>query len=185
MKRLQRYLSEVQEFDASMERLNELFIKASEINAMPAGRQRDMQMLRLAIIAEFDAANLYEMMADLTSIPELKKLFREVANEEKVHVGEFEFALEHVDPEHDHYEDKGEDEAEELTGWDEEDEDDEDEEEDEDEDDGYNLTENKAKIKDIKRANQMRCKSILVQIEKRREDIKALLLQARQWGCGE
>ena len=177
MKRLSRYLSEVQEFDASMERLSELFIKAAEINSMPEGRVRDMQMLRLAAIAEFDAANLYEMMADLASLPELKELFLEIANEEKVHIGEFEFALEHVDPEHDDKADEGEDEAEELTGWK--------EEEEEETEEGKRLVEDKAKIKDIQRANKMRCKTIENAILQRRSQIKALLLQARQWECGE
>lgn len=114
----------------------------------------------------------------------MKKLFMEIANEEKVHIGEFEFALEHVDPEHDKYEDKGEDEAEELLGWEEKE--DEDEEETEE---NQRITEDasdrKKKIKDIQQANKMRCKSILNQINRRREDIKALLLQGRQWGCGE
>ena len=176
MKRLSRYLREVQEFDASMERLNELFIKAAEINSMPEGRVRDMQMLRLAIIAEYDAANLYEMMADLASVPKIKDLFLEVANEEKVHIGEFELALEHTDPEHEHFQEKGEDEAEELTGW-----------EEVEEAKKGNVTENarKEKIKSMKQADKMRCKEIFLQIQKRRESIKALLLQGRQWGCGE
>jgi len=172
-KRLSRYLREVQEFDASVERLNELFIKASEINSMPAGRVRDMQMLRLGVIAEFDAANLYEMMANLASLPQLKKLFLEVANEEKVHIGEFEFALEHVDTEHDEHEDEGEDEAEELTGFEE----------------GIKkgLSEDaaKEKIKALRKGNEMRCKAIYSQIGRRKEEIKALLLQGRQWGCNE
>ncbi len=177
--RLSRYLREMQEFDASMERLNELFIKAAEINSMPAGRVRDMQMLRLGIIAEFDAANLYEMMADLVSDPKLRELFLEIANEEKVHIGEFEFALEHVDPEHDRHEDKGEDEAEELTGWEEE------EDVKEAEDNTNTNNARKEKIKAMKKGNEMRCKAIIHQINKRREDIKALLLQGRQWGCNE
>ena len=187
MKRLSRYLSEVQEFDASVKRLNELFIKASEINSMPQGRVRDMQMVRLAIIAEFDAANLYEMMADLSSAPQLKKLFMEISNEEKVHIGELEFALEKVDPEHDHFEDKGEDEAEELTGWN----DDENEEGEEVEEGkkGNALTEDasarKQKTKASAKASQMRCKAIAEQIHRRREGIRGLLLQGRQWGCNE
>lgn len=179
-KRLSRYLREVQEFDASIKRLNELFIKAAEINSMPEGQVRDMQMLRLGVIAEFDAANLYEMMADLASRPELRKLFLEVANEEKVHIGEFEFALEHIDPEHDPHEDKGEDEAEELTGW----------KETEEVEEGIksDLTEvdvAKENSKNLKKANEMRCKTIQNAINQRREQIKALLLQGRQWGCGE
>ena len=171
-KRLSRYLREVQEFDANMENLNELFVKASELNSMPEGRVRDMQMLRLAAIAEFDAANLYEMMAELASLPELKDLFMEIANEEKVHIGEFEFALEHVDPEHEHFQEEGEDEAEELTGWG---------------DLNESITENakKEKIKSIRKGNEMRCKAIMNQISKRKEEIKALLLQGRQWGCNQ
>ena len=174
-RRLSRYMREVQEFDASMERLNELFIKAAEINSMPEGRVRDMQMLRLATIAEFDAANLYEMMADLASVPKLRELFLEIANEEKVHIGEFELALEHVDPEHEHFQEKGEDEAEELTGW----------EEEEDVKEGLTEDARKQKIKDMQQADKIRCKEIFLQIQKRRESIKALLLQGRQWGCDE
>jgi len=175
-KRLSRYLREVQEFDANMENLNELFIKAAELNNMKEGRVRDMQMLRLAAIAEFDAANLYEMMADLASLPKLRELFLEIANEEKVHIGEFEFALEHVDPEHEHFQEKGEDEAEELTDL-----------KDDQEDVKEGLTEDarKEKIKDLRKGNEMRCKAVMQQIEKRKAGIKALLLQGRQWGCNE
>lgn len=172
MKRLNRYLREAQEFDAGMERINELFIKASEINAMPEGRVRDMQMLRLGIIAEYDAANLYEMMANIVSAPKLKELFLEIANEEKVHIGEFEFALENVDPKHEESEDKGEDEAKELTGW-------------EEVDEGLTEDARKQKDKDVKQANKIRCGTIQNAINQRREQIKALLLQARQWECGE
>lgn len=182
--RLRRYLRELQEFDASMERLNELFIKAAEINSMPAGRIRDMQMLRLGIIAEFDAANLYELMADLASSEELRELFMDVANEEKVHIGEFEYALEILDPDHDKNVEEGEEEAEEVTGW-EEPEEEEEKEEEVEEGLSESVASQKAKVKEIQKANQMRCKSILIQIQKRREDIKALLLQARQWDCGE
>jgi len=173
--KLSRYLREVQEFDANMESLNEVFIKAVEINSMPSGRVRDMQMLRLAAIAEFDAANLYEMMAELASVPKLRELFMEIANEEKVHIGEFEFALEYVDPEHEHFQDEGEDEAEELTGW----------EEKENVDEGLTEDTRKDNTKRLKNANAMRCKTIATAINQRREQIKALLLQARQWGCGE
>lgn len=176
MKRLSRYLREVQEFDSNMENLNELFIQAAELNNMPEGRDRDMQLLRLATIAEYDAANLYEMMARLSSIPELAELFRDIAKEEKVHVGEFEFALKQIDPDQEESDEKGEDEAEDITGW--------------DEDKGVkesHLVENpvKQKMKELKKANQMRCKSIAIEIKKRRDGIKALLLQARQWDCGE
>ena len=53
---------------------------------------------------------------------QIAKVFNSIANEEITHVGELEFMLEKIDPSYDKYEDKGEDEAEELTGWDEDDE---------------------------------------------------------------
>jgi len=178
MKRLDRYLREAQEFDAGVERLNELFIKAAEINSMPEGRIRDMQMLRLGIIAEYDAANLYELMANLVTTPKLKELFLEIANEEKVHIGEFEFALEYIDPTHEENEDKGEEEAEELTGWEE-------KEDEEEVEEGLTEDARKQKAKDLKQANKTRCQTIQTAINQRRDQIKALLLQARQWECGE
>jgi rubrerythrin len=77
-----------------------------------------MAILRLAIIAEYDAASLYEKMAEETSDKNIKKVLLEVANEEKAHIGEFEFLLEHVDPEHETNEEKGEEEVMDLTGLD-------------------------------------------------------------------
>jgi len=49
----------------------------------------DMQMLRLGIIAELDATNLYEQMAVLTTDRKMKACFMDIAKEEKTHVGEF------------------------------------------------------------------------------------------------
>ena len=53
----------------------------------------DNQLLRLGIIAELDAINLYEQFAAATKDPVLKKVFLEVADEEKEHVGEFHYLL--------------------------------------------------------------------------------------------
>ncbi len=47
------------------------------------------EILRAAIIAELDAINLYEQMADLTDNQNLKDVLLDVAKEEKTHVGEF------------------------------------------------------------------------------------------------
>jgi hypothetical protein len=96
--------------------LQEIFVQMGEINSMPASVRRDMQMLRLAIIAEYDAANLYEEMAELTSNRHIRRIMLDIANEEKEHVGEFEFLLEHIDPDHEKHENEGEEEAMELTG---------------------------------------------------------------------
>jgi len=108
----------------NMDLLHELFIKPCDAFKLPNSLEKDAEMLRLAIIAELDAANLYKRMADESSIPEIAKVFRSVADEEIVHVGEFDYLLEKIDPTHDKNEDKGEDEAEELTGWEEDEEED-------------------------------------------------------------
>ena len=53
----------------------------------------DKEILRAAIIAELDAINLYEQMADMTETKNIKKLLLDVAKEEKTHVGEFQTLL--------------------------------------------------------------------------------------------
>ena len=53
----------------------------------------DKEILRSAIIAELDALNLYEQMADMTQSKNIKKLLLDVAREEKTHVGEFQTLL--------------------------------------------------------------------------------------------
>jgi rubrerythrin len=49
------------------------------------------RVLRQALMAELDAANLYQQVADSLqeNFPKLAKLFNDVANEELVHEGEF------------------------------------------------------------------------------------------------
>jgi rubrerythrin len=51
------------------------------------------EILRAAIIAEFDAINLYEQMAALTEDKHLKTILLDIAKEEKTHVGEFQALL--------------------------------------------------------------------------------------------
>ncbi len=53
----------------------------------------DKEILRAAIIAELDAINLYEQMASLAQNDPIKKILRDVAREEKTHVGEFQALL--------------------------------------------------------------------------------------------
>lgn len=59
----------------SMENLNE-----EDINR---------QILRIGLIAELDAINLYEQLASLTNDERIKAIFLDIAKEEKTHVGEF------------------------------------------------------------------------------------------------
>lgn len=94
--------------------LYEIFIQSSEIATMPSGKLRDMQILRLGIIAEMDASNLYEKLAGLAKDPDIKKLMLDISEEEKVHAGEFQFLLEDVDPEYEPAEDDGEKEVKDL-----------------------------------------------------------------------
>lgn len=53
----------------------------------------DREILRVGIIAELDAVNLYEQMAAATDSEILKKVFMDIAKEEKTHVGEFQALL--------------------------------------------------------------------------------------------
>jgi rubrerythrin len=53
----------------------------------------DKEILRAAIIAELDAINLYEQMADMTRNANIKKVLLDIAREEKTHVGEFQTLL--------------------------------------------------------------------------------------------
>ena len=71
-------------------------IKGSELSRYDA----DKELLRTAIMAELDAINLYEQMADTTEHGALKKIFLDVAREEKTHVGEFQALLISLDPQH-------------------------------------------------------------------------------------
>lgn len=109
-------LMEVDIPEAPKEVLQELFIQMNEVSNMPSGKRKDMSILRLALIAEFDAASLYERMADEASDKNIKKVLLDIANEEKVHIGEFESLLESVDSEHEKNEDEGKKEVEKLTG---------------------------------------------------------------------
>jgi len=53
----------------------------------------DKEILRLGMIAELDAVNLYEQLAAMTESEHLKKVLLDVAKEEKTHVGEFQALL--------------------------------------------------------------------------------------------
>ena len=59
----------------------------------------DKEILRVAVIAELDAINLYEQMANLASNENLEKVLLDIAREEKTHVGEFQAMLIEADKE--------------------------------------------------------------------------------------
>ncbi len=49
----------------------------------------DRELLRLGMIAEFDAIDLYEQLAAATTDRRVKATFMDIAREEKTHFGEF------------------------------------------------------------------------------------------------
>jgi rubrerythrin len=57
----------------------------------------NQELLRIGIIAELDAINLYEQLAALTDNADIKAVFLDIAKEEKTHVGEFQTMLLRMD----------------------------------------------------------------------------------------
>jgi rubrerythrin len=75
----------------------------------------DREILRVGIIAELDAINLYEQMAAMTENLEIKKVLLDIAKEEKTHVGEFQALLLINDKEQEKELEKGRREVKELS----------------------------------------------------------------------
>ena len=74
------------------------------------------QALRWGVIAELDAINFYEQLAEAIDDEDVKKVFLAVAKEEKEHVGEFLALLLKYDPELKAMIKEGFEEVEEETG---------------------------------------------------------------------
>ena len=74
----------------------------------------DRETLRVGIIAELDAVNLYEQLAAMTENRNIKKLLLDIAKEEKTHVGEFQALLLKQDEEQKRELEKGKKEVDEL-----------------------------------------------------------------------
>ncbi len=85
-----------------------------DIDKVPK-KEIDKEILRLGMIAELDAVNLYEQLAAKTKNKNIKKVLLDVAKEEKTHVGEFQTLLLELDEEQIEELEKGEKEVEELT----------------------------------------------------------------------
>ncbi len=77
----------------------------------------DKEILRSAIIAELDAINLYEQMADMTRNGKVRKVLLDIAREEKTHVGEFQTLLLIEDREQVQELEEGKREVQELLIW--------------------------------------------------------------------
>jgi len=77
---------------------------------------RDRELLRLGLIAELDAINLYEQLAAVTDDETIRKVLLDIAREEKTHVGEFLELLLRRDPNQAKELNEGREEVEELGG---------------------------------------------------------------------
>jgi rubrerythrin len=94
----------------SIKMLSEIPIKIEKVEK----RLLDREILRVAIIAELDAINLYEQLAAVTENENIRKVLLDVAKEEKTHVGEFQALLLKEDTEQIEELEKGKKEIEEI-----------------------------------------------------------------------
>jgi len=75
----------------------------------------DKEILRVGIIAELDAVNLYEQLAAMTENKNIKEILLDIAKEEKTHMGEFQALLLKEDKEQEKELEEGKKEVEELS----------------------------------------------------------------------
>lgn len=75
----------------------------------------DMEILRSTIAAELDAINFYEQLSKKSKDRRVIKLLLDIANEEKVHFGEFKEVLELLDPKYEEAEKEAEEEVEDMS----------------------------------------------------------------------
>lgn len=75
----------------------------------------DKELLRVGMIAELDAVSLYEQLAAESEDKNIKKVFLDIAKEEKTHAGEFQAMLLQRDKEQVQENEKAKKEIKELT----------------------------------------------------------------------
>ncbi|MEM2849634.1 MAG: ferritin family protein [Candidatus Bathyarchaeia archaeon] len=76
----------------------------------------DREILRIGMIAELDAINLYEQLAAVAEDENLRRILLDIAKEEKTHFGEFQALLLRKDKEQVEELEKGKEEVDELIG---------------------------------------------------------------------
>jgi rubrerythrin len=82
------------------------------------GARELARAIRQAIAAEHEAVHLYEAIADATDNKNAKDILQDIANEEKVHVGELQSLLESIQPDEKEHVDEGRDEVKDkLAAW--------------------------------------------------------------------
>jgi rubrerythrin len=75
---------------------------------------KDSKLIRESIMEEMQAINDYIERAENCENDVVRKIFLDIAEEERIHFGEFEMLLEAVDPLHEPAEEEGEEEMEEM-----------------------------------------------------------------------
>jgi|ERR1035441_4243170 rubrerythrin len=86
----------------------------SKIPSTNNGENIDNQLLRIGVMSELDAINLYEQLAELATDDTVKAMFKDIAKEEKVHLAEFNTQLKESDDEVESTTKDGEDEEEQI-----------------------------------------------------------------------
>ena len=86
--------------------------------ALSKVRKEDLnrEILRVGMIAELDAINLYEQLAAMTDNLDTRKVLMDIAKEEKTHMGEFQALLLREDREQAEENKAGRSEVHEITG---------------------------------------------------------------------
>jgi rubrerythrin len=90
--------------------LSEIPIDLEEVKK----EDKDKEIVRVGMIAELDAVNLYEQLAALAEREEIKAVLLDIAKEEKTHMGEFQTLLLRLDKEQVEELEKGREEVEEM-----------------------------------------------------------------------
>lgn len=73
-----------------------------------------IRTIRFSIAAEFEAIQLYEQIIESTDDNQVKKLLKEISDDEKIHVGNFNLLLENLSPKEKEFYNEGKTEASEI-----------------------------------------------------------------------
>ncbi|MCX7822715.1 MAG: rubrerythrin [Syntrophobacterales bacterium] len=73
-----------------------------------------IRAIRFLIAAEYEAVQLYMQLAESIDDPLAKEVLKDIANEERVHAGEFLRLLKYLDPQEEEFYKEGAEEVEEI-----------------------------------------------------------------------
>jgi len=82
----------------------------------PITKEELISAIRLALCAEEEATHLYDTIAAYVDDARVKKIMKDVADEEQVHIGEFQKLLDLIEDDEVEKVEEGEEEAEEKLG---------------------------------------------------------------------